>query len=101
MEAMYKMADREIKAGRLLDHGGLMPAASGAEVRIKDGLLSVVDGLYQRNYEIVGHGPDRGLGRWSARQYYVSCFANRGRRRISDKRRDRAFDDQPAERGLA
>ena len=54
MEAMYKMADREIKAGRLLDHGGLMPAASGAEVRIKDGLLSVVDGPFVEAKEVIG-----------------------------------------------
>jgi hypothetical protein len=26
LEAMHKLADREIKAGRMLDNGGLMPA---------------------------------------------------------------------------
>src|SRR5450631_4088648 len=45
MEAMHKLADREIKAGRMLDNGGLMPLATGAQVRITDGQLSVVDGL--------------------------------------------------------
>ncbi len=30
MEAMHKLADREIKAGRMLDNGGLMPLATGA-----------------------------------------------------------------------
>ena len=29
MEAMDKLADREIKAGRMLDNGGLMPIADG------------------------------------------------------------------------
>ena len=32
MEAMGKLADREIKAGRMLDNGGLMPVATGAQV---------------------------------------------------------------------
>src|SRR5580692_6842192 len=44
LEAMHKLADREIKAGRMLDNGGLMPLATGAQVRIVDGQLSVVDG---------------------------------------------------------
>ena len=29
LEAMHKLADREIKAGRMLDNGGLMPLADG------------------------------------------------------------------------
>ena len=37
MEAMHKLANREIKAGRMLDSGGLMPVATGAQVRIVDG----------------------------------------------------------------
>ena len=54
IEAMHKLADREIKAGRLLDMGGLMPAATGAEVRIKNGLLSVVDGPFVEAKEVIG-----------------------------------------------
>ena len=34
IEAMHKLADREIKAGRMLDSGGLTPLAMGAQVRI-------------------------------------------------------------------
>jgi hypothetical protein len=37
LEAMHKLADREIKAGRMLDNGGLMPVHTGAQVRIADG----------------------------------------------------------------
>ena len=33
LEAMNKLADREIKAGRMLDNGGVMPLATGAQVR--------------------------------------------------------------------
>ena len=54
MEAMGKLADREIKAGRMLDSGGLMPLATGAQVRIRDGELSVIDGPFVEAKEIVG-----------------------------------------------
>jgi hypothetical protein len=37
LEAMHTLANREIKAGRMLDNGGLMPIAQGAQVRIIDG----------------------------------------------------------------
>ena len=54
MEAMHKLADREIKAGRMLDNGGLMPMATGAQVRITDGQLSVVDGPFVEAKEVIG-----------------------------------------------
>jgi hypothetical protein len=54
MEAMHKLADREIKAGRMLDSGGLMPLAVGAQVRITDGQLSVVDGPFVETKEVIG-----------------------------------------------
>jgi hypothetical protein len=54
MEAMHKLADREIKAGRMLDSGGLMPVSLGAQVRITDGKLSVVDGPFVEAKELIG-----------------------------------------------
>jgi len=54
MEAMHKLADREIKAGRMVDSGGLMPVATGAQVRIADGKLSVIDGPFIEAKEVVG-----------------------------------------------
>ena len=55
MEAMEKLADREIKAGRMLDSGGLIPIAmSGAQVRITDGKLGVVDGPFVESKELIG-----------------------------------------------
>jgi hypothetical protein len=54
MEAMDKLANREIKAGRMIDSGGLMPVATGAQVRITDGKLSVVDGPFVEAKEVVG-----------------------------------------------
>src|SRR5882757_9329540 len=54
MEAMGKLADREIKAGRMLDSGGLMPVSVGAQVRITDGRLGVVDGPFVETKEMIG-----------------------------------------------
>lgn len=53
-EAIGKMAEREVKAGRMLDTGALMPRTAGAEVRIKDGKLSVTDGPFLETKEVVG-----------------------------------------------
>jgi hypothetical protein len=54
LDAMHKLADREIKAGRMLDNGGLMPLATGAQVRIIDRKLSVVDGPFVEAKEVIG-----------------------------------------------
>ena len=55
MEAMDKLADREIKAGRMLDSGGLMPLARRARrCKITDGKLSVVDGPFVEAKEVIG-----------------------------------------------
>ena len=55
MEAMGKLAEREIKAGRMIDMGGLMPMAmAGARVRITDGKLSVTDGPFVESKEMIG-----------------------------------------------
>ena len=54
MEAMGKLADREIKAGRLLDMGGLMPLVTGAQVHIAKGKLGVTDGPFVEAKEVIG-----------------------------------------------
>ena len=54
LDAMHKLADREIKAGRMLDNGGLTPLATGARVRIIDGELSVLDGPFVEAKEVIG-----------------------------------------------
>jgi hypothetical protein len=54
IEAMHKLADREIKAGRMVDNGGLTPLAMGAQVRITHGQLSVVDGPFVEAKEVIG-----------------------------------------------
>ena len=54
LEAMHKLANREIKAGRMLDSGGLTPLAMGAQVRIANGQLSVLDGPFVEAKEVIG-----------------------------------------------
>jgi hypothetical protein len=54
LEAMHKLADRETKAGRMLDSGGLTPVASGARVSVTDGHLRVLDGPFIEAKEVVG-----------------------------------------------
>ena len=54
MEAMHKLSEREIKAGRMLDSGGLMPVSMGAQVKITDGRLGVVDGPFVESKEMIG-----------------------------------------------
>ena len=54
MEAIGKLADREIKAGRMIDNGGLMPLSTGARIQIKDSQLSVIDGPFIEAKEIIG-----------------------------------------------
>lgn len=54
LEAMHKLAVREIEAGRMLDNGGLMPLAQGAHVRIAGGKLTVLDGPFAETKEVIG-----------------------------------------------
>jgi hypothetical protein len=54
LEAMHKLADREIKAGRMIDSGGLMPIATGAQLRLKSGQLDFIDGPFVEAKEMVG-----------------------------------------------
>src|SRR5258708_33623304 len=54
LEEMHKITKREVEAGRLLDNGGLMPIAEGAQVRIADGRLHVIDGPYAEAKEVIG-----------------------------------------------
>jgi len=54
LEAMHKLAEREIKAGRMIDSGGLMPLSTGARVNITDGRVSVLDGPFVEAKEVIG-----------------------------------------------
>ena len=54
MAAMNELANREIAAGRLVDQGGLLPAAMGAEIQVKAGKVSIMDGPFVETKEVVG-----------------------------------------------
>jgi hypothetical protein len=55
MEAMGKLADREIKAGRMLDTSGLMPITmAGAQIKITNSKLGVIDGPFVETKELIG-----------------------------------------------
>ena len=54
MEAMGKLSEREIKAGRMIDNGGLMPLQQGARVSVTDGKLRVTDGPFVEAKEVIG-----------------------------------------------
>ena len=54
LEAMGKLADREIKAGRMIDNGGLMPIDQAVRITIANGELSVRDGPFVEAKEVIG-----------------------------------------------
>ncbi len=54
MEAVHKMAEREIAAGRMIQDGGLAPRDSGMEIRLKSGKLVVTDGPFAETKELIG-----------------------------------------------
>ena len=54
VEAMGKLAEREIRAGRMIDNAGLMPASLGARVSLSAGQLRVLDGPFAEAKEVIG-----------------------------------------------
>ncbi len=54
IEAMHVMALREVKAGRMIADGGLMPPAMGAQVRVTKRKLVVTDGPFAETKETIG-----------------------------------------------
>jgi len=54
MEAMGKKAQEEIEAGRMIDQGGLLPPAMGAEISLKGDKVSVLDGPFVESKEVIG-----------------------------------------------
>ncbi len=54
LEAMHRLADREVKAGWMIDDGMLAPLESGARVTVAGGKLSVLDGPMVEAKEVIG-----------------------------------------------
>ncbi len=54
MEAIGKLAEREFKAGRLIETNGLMPISMATHVRLEKGEILVTDGPFAESKEVVG-----------------------------------------------
>ena len=54
MAAVGKLSEEMIKAGVLLDMGGLLPTSKGALINVKKGKLIVTDGPFSETKEVVG-----------------------------------------------
>ena len=54
MQAVGAYAEKMMKAGILLDSGGLMPSAMGARVLASGGNLNVIDGPFAEAKELIG-----------------------------------------------
>jgi hypothetical protein len=54
IDAMHAMAQREVKAGRMISDGGLMPRDTGAEVQVRKRKLTVTDGPFAETKEVIG-----------------------------------------------
>jgi hypothetical protein len=54
IDAINKLGEEGIKAGALVEVGGLLPSAMGARVRLSGGKLMVTDGPYTEAKEVIG-----------------------------------------------
>src|ERR1700676_1697986 len=54
MDAIAKLVEEEVKAGRMLGSGGLGPTALGARVRLSGGQVTVTDGPFTEAKEVIG-----------------------------------------------
>jgi hypothetical protein len=54
MAAVGKLSEEMIKAGVLLDMGGLLPTSKGALINVRKGKLTVTDGPFSEAKEVIG-----------------------------------------------
>lgn len=54
MSAVGKLSEEMIKAGVLLEMGGLLPSSKGARINVKQGKLIVTDGPFSEAKELIG-----------------------------------------------
>jgi len=54
MDAIAKLSEDAVKAGRMVDSGGLAPTAMSTRVRLSRGQLTVLDGPFAETKEVVG-----------------------------------------------
>src|SRR5579863_3820256 len=54
MDAMDKFVEKSLKAGILVDTGGLLPSKDGVRVRLAKGKITVTDGPFTETKEVIG-----------------------------------------------
>jgi hypothetical protein len=54
MEAIQKLGEEAVKAGVMVETGGLGPSALGARIRISGGNLTITDGPFSEAKELIG-----------------------------------------------
>src|SRR5262245_21598129 len=54
MDAINKSSEEAVKAGRMIQAGGLVPLAQSTRVRISRGQLTATDGPFTESKEVVG-----------------------------------------------
>jgi hypothetical protein len=54
MAAISKLGEEAMRAGVMLETGGLLPSAMGARVRLSKGNLIVTDGPFIESKELIG-----------------------------------------------
>jgi len=54
MDAIAKLAEEAVKAGRMIGSGGLAPMSQSVRVKLAGGKLTVIDGPFTETKEVVG-----------------------------------------------
>jgi hypothetical protein len=54
LAAIGKLSEEMVKAGVLLDTGGLLPSSKGARINVKQGKLTITDGPFSETKELIG-----------------------------------------------
>jgi len=54
MDAIGKLSEEAIKAGTMVETGGLAPAAQGARIRVSRGQVKTIDGPFTEAKEVIG-----------------------------------------------
>jgi len=54
MDAIAKLAEEAVKAGTMVDSGGLVPTAMSTRVRLSRGQVTTIDGPFTEAKEVVG-----------------------------------------------
>ena len=54
IDAIDRMGEEAMRAGKLIETGGLSPSTDGVRVRLKGGKLTVTDGPFSEAKEVIG-----------------------------------------------